>query len=210
LPLHCDGCGNVAGEDHIRRRIERLELATRFRPIHIAVLLLTAAPPPRLDDYFYLPSHGHANRSAYWCAFFEETAAIAGISLAAAAGEEAAFSEFQRQGFFLAHCCECPLSDPGGVDLLATGGIDDKDIAARYGRTTAQRIKHSYKPKHVVPIGFGTREIVSVLAQEGLGELLVLDAGAPFLDSSPGDPAVSEEPKASRAERIRKALSLPA
>ncbi len=206
MPLHCDGCGNVAGEDHIRRRIERLELSTRFRPIHIAVLLLSAAPPPRLDDYFYLPSNGHANRSAYWRVFFEETAATAGVSFAAAAGEEAALSEFQRQGFFLAHCCECPWSEPGGVDILATGGVDDKDIAARYGRTTALRIRHSYKPKHVVPIGFGTTETVSVLAQEGLGELLVLDGGAPFLDSFPGDPAASGEFPTSRAERIRKAL----
>jgi hypothetical protein len=210
LPLHCDGCCNVANGDHIRRRIERLELATRFRPVHIAVLLLTAAPPPRFDDYFYLPSGAHSHRSAYWRAFFEETAAIAGISRAAAAGEESALSEFQRQGFFLAHCCECPLSEPGGADILAAGGADGKEIATRYGRSTTLRIRHSYKPKHIVPIGFGTTEIVVALAQEGLEELLVLDAGAPFLDPFPGDPSASLNSRASLAPRIRKALGFSA
>lgn len=51
----CDGCGVQADGDHIRRRIERLELATRFRPIHIHVLLVDAAPPSRLEDYFISP-----------------------------------------------------------------------------------------------------------------------------------------------------------
>ena len=49
----CDGCGAVADDKHIRERIERLELATRFRPVHIRALLIDAAPPPRVEDYFY-------------------------------------------------------------------------------------------------------------------------------------------------------------
>ncbi len=51
----CDGCGMQADDAHIRRRIERLELATRFRPIHIQALLIDAAPPSRSEDYFYRP-----------------------------------------------------------------------------------------------------------------------------------------------------------
>src|ERR1700719_4321526 len=35
----CDGCGAPADEAHVRQRIERLEMATRFRPIHIQGLL---------------------------------------------------------------------------------------------------------------------------------------------------------------------------
>lgn len=49
----CDGCGAVAEAEHIRRRILRLELATRYRPIHIHTLLIGTAPPDRIEDYFY-------------------------------------------------------------------------------------------------------------------------------------------------------------
>jgi hypothetical protein len=36
----CDGCGQPATPEHIAERIHRLELATRYRPIHIQVLWL--------------------------------------------------------------------------------------------------------------------------------------------------------------------------
>ena len=39
--------------EHIRARIERLELATRYRPVHIQTLLVGAAPPARAEEYFY-------------------------------------------------------------------------------------------------------------------------------------------------------------
>lgn len=49
----CDGCGATADAEHIRRRIERLELATRFRPVHIQTLLIGDAPPLRDEEYVY-------------------------------------------------------------------------------------------------------------------------------------------------------------
>jgi len=49
----CDGCGAVADAEHIRARIQRLELATRYRPIHIHTLLIGTAPPALIEDYFY-------------------------------------------------------------------------------------------------------------------------------------------------------------
>jgi hypothetical protein len=49
----CDGCGLTVDAEHIRQRIERLELATRYRPVHIHTLLIGAAPPARTADYFY-------------------------------------------------------------------------------------------------------------------------------------------------------------
>lgn len=39
--------------EHIRRRIGRLELATRYRPVHIQTLLVGEAQPPRDEDYVY-------------------------------------------------------------------------------------------------------------------------------------------------------------
>jgi hypothetical protein len=49
----CDGCGAEVDAEHIRRRIERLELATRYRPVHISTLLIGAAPPSRAEEYIY-------------------------------------------------------------------------------------------------------------------------------------------------------------
>lgn len=49
----CDGCGAEVDAEHIRRRIERLELATRFRPVHIQTLLVGAAPPAKIEDCLY-------------------------------------------------------------------------------------------------------------------------------------------------------------
>ena len=52
MPI-CDGCGAAVGSEHIRKRIERLELATRYRPVHIQTLLVGDAPPSRDEDYLY-------------------------------------------------------------------------------------------------------------------------------------------------------------
>ena len=49
----CDGCGATVDAEHTRQRIARLELATRYRPIHIKTLLLGVAPPAHISDYFY-------------------------------------------------------------------------------------------------------------------------------------------------------------
>jgi hypothetical protein len=49
----CDGCGHTVDAEHIQKRISRLELATRYRPIHIQTLLIGAAPPERDEDYLY-------------------------------------------------------------------------------------------------------------------------------------------------------------
>lgn len=49
----CDGCGAMVDAEHIRQRIERLEIATRYRPVHIQTLLIGSAPPAKNDDYVY-------------------------------------------------------------------------------------------------------------------------------------------------------------
>jgi hypothetical protein len=49
----CDGCGHTVDAAHIQKRIGRLELATRYRPVHIHTLLIGAAPPERDEEYLY-------------------------------------------------------------------------------------------------------------------------------------------------------------
>jgi hypothetical protein len=51
----CDGCGLPASPEHIAARMERLELVTRFRPIHIRVLFVALDPMPRPQDEFFRP-----------------------------------------------------------------------------------------------------------------------------------------------------------
>jgi hypothetical protein len=49
----CDGCGATVDAEHIRQRIEWLEMATRYRPVHIQTLLVGSAPPAKSEDYLY-------------------------------------------------------------------------------------------------------------------------------------------------------------
>src|ERR1700738_3778969 len=51
----CDGCGLPPSPAHIAARVQRLELATRFRPIHIDVLFVALEPMPRMASDFYRP-----------------------------------------------------------------------------------------------------------------------------------------------------------
>src|SRR5580704_6928279 len=94
----CDGCGAQCDDAHIRARIERLELATRFRPIHIHTLLIDATPPPSPQDYFYAVAVDRSVRSVASRAYFDELMKCAGYTSDAAIQEESALTEFQRRG----------------------------------------------------------------------------------------------------------------
>ena len=165
----CDGCGAPADEAHIRQRIERLEMATRFRPIHIQTLLLADAPTSRLEDYFYRPLCEGESRSAEAKEFFVEMMKAAGIAPDVAANEEAALAEFQRRGFYLAHAVECPVATPGELSERVT----------RASSTLLKRIEFSYRPKHIIPIGAAVKAIAPELQKSSIGDRLeVLSEGA--------------------------------
>jgi hypothetical protein len=167
----CDGCGARVDEGHIRRRIERLELATRFRPIHISVLLIDAAPPAHAEDFFYatVSARGGAGQ-----AYFDELARLAGT---AGSQTEAVLTEFQRRGFFLASAVECPVA--GCLDLGAA--------VRRLAPTVLRRVQTSYKPKRVALISEPTTELIEPFRVAGWGDRLILCNGAPFEGSSFGE-----------------------
>ena len=158
----CDGCGAPADEAHIRQRIERLEMATRFRPIHIQTLLLTDAPPSRIEDYFYRPLCEGESRSTEAQEFFAEMMKVAGIAPDVAANEEAALAEFQRRGFYLAHAVECPVATPGELNERVT----------RASSTLLKRIEFSYRPKHVVPVSPAVTALIPVLQKSSISDRL--------------------------------------
>jgi hypothetical protein len=193
----CDGCGSTVDEAHIRRRIERLELATRFRPIHIQVLLLDAAPPARVEDYFYRAALDVSARSLASRMFFDELAKCAGHSASGELNEEVVLAEFQRRGFFLAYGVECPLEEVS----------DPEQALNRLGPTVVRRIQSSYKPKFVAPLGQSMAELIPLFELSGLSDRLILNGGGPFVDPFLGDPQNQAEFGTALGDRLTSALS---
>jgi len=168
--IHCNACGVVAAPEHLRRRVERLELATRCRPIHIDTLILYPAPPERVEDYFYRPAHSREERSASSRAFFDGVLSAAGINPDASKNEETLLAEFQRAGFFVTECCECPME---------SGGISSADLTARMAPSLLRRVQFSYKPKHILLLSSELAPLIPLFRQAGLGENLLLRDGNP-------------------------------
>jgi hypothetical protein len=185
MPL-CDGCGAQVDEAHIRSRIERLEQATRYRPIHIQVLFLAAAPPPQPADDFYRAATS-IKRSAASQIFFDEITKSIGRKPGDTADEEATLSEFQRAGFYLAFAVECPIESP---EQLATA-------AAQLAPRVLLRVNTSYKPKFVALLSPALQPLVAMFRNNSWADRLILQDGAPFDDSSFG---------ATLADRLTKAL----
>jgi hypothetical protein len=188
----CDGCRMPADDAHIRRRIERLELATRFRPIHIQLLLIDAAPPTRTEDYFYRPASNREERSKNSRHYFDEIVKCSGFA-APEMAEEAALAEFQHRGFYLACAVECPVEPT--VDLAAA--------LQRAGPVLIRRIEKSYKPKYVALLSSSLVPIVPLFERSELRDRLLLNHGEPF--SSPV--GLSEVSATGRAPSLSDELS---
>lgn len=165
----CDGCGATVDDAHIRVRIERLEMATRYRPIHIQVLLLGVAPPPRPEDYFYRAAESATDRSPGGRAFFDTLIRTAGENPERFTSESDALTEFQRHGLFFAHVVECPAV-----------GSEREAALERCATSLVRRIQFSYKPKFVAPLFGELGPIIPLLATAGASDRLILDGDQPF------------------------------
>jgi hypothetical protein len=193
----CDACGARTDEDHIRRRVERLEFATRYRPVHIKILLLDGAPPARLEDFFYQAAKDRSSRSLASRMYFDELVKCAGISAAPDLREEAALTDFQRRGFFLTSAVECPFEDQS----------DPLGALRRLAPTVMKRVQTSYNPSYVVPLSPPTQDLIRLFGLVGWGDRLVLNKGAPFSDPYLGDPKRQAEAGTAFGDRIKKLLA---
>jgi hypothetical protein len=164
----CDGCGATVDDAHIRSRIERLEMATRYRPIHIQVLILDATLPARPEDFFYLAAGDHSERSTESRTYFGALIQCITDDPARFSREADALAEFQKQGLFLTNVVECPA----GTDLEAA--LD------RCARSILKRIQFSYKPRYLALVSPALAFLIPLLSQSGWRERLLLDAGSPF------------------------------
>lgn len=148
--------------------MEGLELATRFRPIHIDALILYLSPPQRVEDYFYRPAHSREERSASSRAFFDGVLAAAGINPDDGNSEETLLAEFQRAGIFVTECCECPVE---GTGMLS------EDLPVRMAPSLLRRVQFSYKAKHILVLSSELAPLIPFFCQAGLGENLLLRDG---------------------------------
>jgi hypothetical protein len=200
----CDSCGRPADPQHIRERIERLELATRFRPVHIRALLIDAAPPLHAEDYFYRAPNGQstsgsADRSVDGAArseasrtYFNRILACAGSQRAT---EEVALGEFQRQGLFLTYAVECPVENSAELS----------SVLKQAAPNLVKRVQFSYKPKFIALLSRDLGELVPVL-QSGWGDRLILDGASPFAGAESETSGVSPSQSSNSADRLAEAI----
>jgi hypothetical protein len=136
--IACDGCGLSASPEHISARMERLEMVTRFRPIHVHVLFVALAPPPRLEDEFYRPPESRGFFDSFLSALNISTDAEGrGSRLETAEmrpGTEsngrddgpALLLEFQKRGYYLTYLSECPVTTEHSASLHAATQSRDR------------------------------------------------------------------------------------
>jgi hypothetical protein len=195
----CEGCGGRADDSHLARRSERLDLAKRFRPARIRVLFLDAAPPARIEDFFYAPVQDRTLRSLASRMFFDEVirSAAAESAKEQSMDETKALAEFQRRGFFLSHAMECAFEDQA----------DPQNALRRMSPSILKRVQELYNPSYIVPLSQPTYELIRLFGMIGWGERLILHKGGPFVDPYLGNPQRQAEMGTAFGERIKQALA---
>jgi hypothetical protein len=162
--LICDGCGQAVDREHLARRLKRLENMTRYRPIHIHALFLSAGPPEDAEHLYSAASEFRGEGAALLKAL---GVATDGCSI------EAALTDFQRRGYLLAHLIECPA-------VFANAEERERALQTRLA-AAAIRIRRSLKPKKVVLVGWELDSLVTQLGDANLGSDLVLsESGRAF------------------------------
>lgn len=161
----CDGCGQGTPSEHIARRLERLEQTTRYRPVHIQTVFLSAQSPGHQDAFLYGVENG----------FQGEAAALLNALQVEWEGRaaDAVLSEFQRKGFFLTHVLEC------GEDLSVASQDLSKALKEKLP-SVLRRMRTSLKPKRLIAISKGLTSVAEHLKTGQIAAQVVLDGDAPF------------------------------
>jgi hypothetical protein len=152
--LPCDGCGQLASAEHIARRLQRLEWATRFRPIHIQALLLAASAPDADSEFLYSPE-------APFTGLAGDLLSALSISTVGKSNEEV-LADFQKRGVFLAYLLECPVA-PGSKPTEAV------DLLDHHLPQAVARIRRSLKPKRALVLSQDLQSFLPQLSETALG-----------------------------------------
>jgi hypothetical protein len=181
--LPCDGCGQLASPEHFAARLQRLEWATRFRPIHIQALLLTAAAAESAAEFLYNPETRFAGLSG-------GILAAVGIEWEGKAFEEV-LTEFQKRGLVLASVLECPPEPSSEATLL-------HDLLEHHLPSTVARVRRSLKPKRVLVLSPELQPFLPQLSESALG--------CPVFDTPLQNATPAQAPAAPELAAIRAAL----
>jgi hypothetical protein len=184
----CDGCGQTASPQHLAMRLQRLEWTTRFRPVHINVLLLSGFPPQSDSEFLYAAPKVFQGDAA----LLLEALEVPYVGKA----PDAVLSDFQRRGFLLVHILDCP-PNPEANNAAEIRILLEARLAALF-----TRVRRSLKPKRAVLISQLLEPLVDLFSESKLGCPVVLDNGKPFGLHSVDFHAVST--------RLRSALALTA
>lgn len=171
--IYCDGCTVEATPEHLRRRIARLEWASRYRPIHITTLILAPAPPAALGDFFYAPVGLPKDPEA--AAFHQDLFTACGIA-SASENREKALGLFQHAGFFLAEAVECPVEE----------GTDFSALVTRLTPTIVRRVQFSYRPKSVLMLSEDLAAVTNTLREAPTGAELLGPVALPGAGDAEG------------------------
>jgi hypothetical protein len=152
--LPCDGCGQLASGEHIARRLQRLEWATRFRPIHIQTLLLAGAAPESDDEFLYAPETRFGGLAG-------EVLAALEIPVTGRPHEEV-LTEFQKRGLHLAYALECPVE--GGSDAALK-----VELLERHLPHVIARVRRSLKPKRVLLLSPELHPFLAQIVESSVG-----------------------------------------
>jgi hypothetical protein len=160
--LICDGCGQAATEEHIARRLKRLENMTRYRPVHVRALFLGAVAPESDGEHLYSAENHIGGEGA-------ALLRALGINIDGR-GVEATLAEFQRLGYLLTYVLECPVG--AGTAPARRAMVETRIPLAM------RRIRRSYQPKRLVLFGEELDSFEPGLAGEDLRAEVVRSEGS--------------------------------
>jgi hypothetical protein len=163
--LPCEACGQLASPEHIARRLRRLEWTTRYRPLHIQALLLSAVVPSDDANFLYSPDgqfQGEAGALLDALEFSREGKSADTI-----------LTEFQKRGLLFIHILECPLE-------LARRDSSLQELLERRVPGTLARIRRSLKPKRVLLLSPELAGVQGRFTEAELGVPVFSDGNRPF------------------------------
>lgn len=128
-------------------------------------LVLHPAPPNRMEDYFYRPEKNAGERAPELRTFFDAMMAAAGGGAAQGRDDETLLGEFQRKGWYLAACCECPLEE---------SGVTENDLVERFTDSVVKRVRFSYKPRRIALALRSVESLAKALQNSGFSDVFTL------------------------------------
>lgn len=160
----CDGCGQGTTSEHIARRLARLEQTTRYRPIHIQAVFLSAQSPSNEAAFLY------SGRGRFEG---EASALLDALQIERTARDaDAVLAEFQRRGYFLTHVLECAPENGVALDL--------NESLRKKLPSVLKRLRTSLRPKMVFVVSPELVAVCAELSAAQIGADIKLDGNSPF------------------------------